>query len=128
MESHSSTMERWKERAHNLRREIGALYLAVRDPRTPWYAKLLGLAIVGYALSPLDLIPDPIPVLGYLDDLILLPLAILLVRRLIPPDVLADARQRALDTTATGRARWLGATLVILAWAALLLAALYLLL
>jgi uncharacterized membrane protein YkvA (DUF1232 family) len=121
-------MERWKARARDLKREIGALYLAVRDARTPWYAKLLGLAIVGYALSPLDLIPDPIPVLGYLDDLVLLPLAILLVRRLIPPDVLADARQRSLDTTATGKTRWLGAALVIFAWAVLLLIGLCLLL
>lgn len=75
--------------------ETLALYLASRDPRTPWYARLLVAAIVAYALSPIDLIPDFIPVIGYLDDLLLVPLGILLAIRLIPDEVLADCRKRA---------------------------------
>lgn len=86
---------RWKQRVQRLKRETYALYLAARDPRVPWYAKVLALCVVGYALSPLDLIPDFIPILGYLDDLILVPLGIALVLRLVPPDVLADCRERA---------------------------------
>ncbi len=78
-----------------IKRDLLVLYLAGRDPRVPWYAKLLALAAVAYALSPIDLIPDFIPVLGYLDDALLLPLAILLALRLIPPQVLAELRQEA---------------------------------
>lgn len=71
------------------------MYLAARDPRTPWHAKLVIVIVVAYALSPIDLIPDFIPVLGYLDDLLLLPLGIFLALKLIPTAVLADARQSA---------------------------------
>jgi uncharacterized membrane protein YkvA (DUF1232 family) len=85
----------WRAQARRLKREIAALSIAIRDPRTPWYARLLAAGVVAYALSPLDLIPDPIPVLGYLDDVILLPLAILLVIRMIPAAVMVDARHRA---------------------------------
>jgi uncharacterized membrane protein YkvA (DUF1232 family) len=87
----------WKSRARRLKAELFALYLAYRDPRTPWYAKVVAACVVGYAFSPLDLIPDPIPLLGYLDDLILLPLGIALAIRLIPAEVLATARVRARD-------------------------------
>ena len=72
-----------------------ALYLASRDPRVPWYAKAMAAAVAGYALSPIDLIPDFIPVLGYLDELILLPLGVALVIRLIPPEVMAEHRNLA---------------------------------
>src|SRR5215210_2881961 len=88
---------RWKGWARSLKRESAVLYLCLRDPRTPWYAKAGAACVVAYAFSPLDLIPDPIPVLGYLDDLVLLPLGIALAIRLIPPAVLADARARASD-------------------------------
>jgi uncharacterized membrane protein YkvA (DUF1232 family) len=74
----------WKERARVLRREVYALYFACRDPRVPWYAKALAAGIVGYAFSPIDLIPDFIPVLGLLDELVLIPLGVLAVRALIP--------------------------------------------
>lgn len=80
--------------AKRLKHETYALYLAGRDPRTPWYAKLLALAIAAYAASPIDLIPDFIPVLGYLDDLLLVPTGIWLVLRLIPAEVMAEARRR----------------------------------
>ncbi|MGY3444119.1 MULTISPECIES: YkvA family protein [unclassified Bradyrhizobium] len=81
--------------ARNLKRDSVALYLASRDPRVPWYAKALAIAIAAYALSPIDLIPDFIPVLGYLDDLILLPLGIWLALSLIPDEVMAESRTKA---------------------------------
>ena len=87
-----SSVKAW---ARNLKRDSVALYLASRDPRVPWYAKALAIAIAAYALSPIDLIPDFIPVLGYLDDLILLPLGIWLALALIPDDVMADCRTKA---------------------------------
>jgi uncharacterized membrane protein YkvA (DUF1232 family) len=89
------TLDVWRQRVRRLKREIYALYLVARDSRVPWYTKALALAIVGYALSPLDLIPDFVPIFGYLDDLILLPLGIVLVLRLTPGDVLADCRTQA---------------------------------
>ncbi len=88
-------IDRWKQKARWLKREIYTLYLAARDPRVPWYTKALAIGVVGYALSPLDLIPDFIPIIGYLDDLILVPLGMALVLRLTPKDVLADCRERA---------------------------------
>lgn len=88
-------IDRLKHWARIARRDVHALYLASRDPRTPWYAKLVAVAVAGYALSPIDLIPDFIPVIGYLDDLILLPLAILLAIRLIPSAIMAEHRERA---------------------------------
>ncbi len=81
--------------ARNLKRDIVALWLAARDPRVPWYAKALAAAVSAYALSPIDLIPDFIPVLGYLDDLLIVPLGIAAAVRLIPAAVLAELRQRA---------------------------------
>ena len=72
-----------------------AIYLAARDPRVPWYAKALALCVAGYALSPIDLIPDFIPVFGYLDDLIIVPLGILAVVKLIPPEIMAQHRAAA---------------------------------
>src|SRR3954469_21763565 len=81
--------------ARALRRDVHALYLAARDPRVPWYAKALAIAVAAYALSPIDLMPDFIPVLGYLDDLIIVPLGVLVAIRLIPPEVMADHRAAA---------------------------------
>ena len=88
-------IEELKQRARRLRAETFALYLAARHPDTPWYAKLLVAAIVAYALSPIDLIPDFIPIVGYLDDLVLIPIGIALAIRLVPPAVLAECRARA---------------------------------
>src|SRR3954470_17265241 len=84
-----------KSWARGITRDVHALYLASGDPRVPWYAKVLAVAVAGYALSPIDLIPDFIPVLGYLDDLIIVPLGMLAVIRLIPPEVMADHRATA---------------------------------
>lgn len=81
--------------AKSIKRDIVALYLAGRDPRVPWCAKAMALATAAYALSPIDLIPDFIPVLGYLDDLVIVPAAILLTVRLIPPALMAELRDEA---------------------------------
>jgi uncharacterized membrane protein YkvA (DUF1232 family) len=87
--------DRLKGWARTIKRDVHALYLASRDPRVPWYAKAVVVVVAGYALSPIDLIPDFIPVLGYLDDVIVLPLGILLVVRMIPPEVMAEHRDLA---------------------------------
>jgi len=116
-------LARWRSWAWQVKREVRALALAYRDPRVPWYARLVAAGVVAYAFSPLDLIPDPIPVLGYLDDLVLVPLGVLLAVKLIPPAVLADCRRRAEAELANGRpANWAAGAVVIAIW--LLLAAL----
>ena len=105
------------ERARLLKRDTYAVYFAARHPRTPWYAKLLAAAVVAYALSPFDLIPDFIPVLGYLDDLIIVPLGVAAVVRLVPTDVLAECRaqaQRRMERPVS----WAGAAFMIFVWLA----------
>jgi uncharacterized membrane protein YkvA (DUF1232 family) len=102
-------------RVHALKREAVALYFAARDPRTPLVAKLLAVAVVAYALSPIDLIPDFIPVIGLLDDLVLLPLGIALVLRLVPPQAMADARARAEAVLALPR-NLAAAAVIVLLW------------
>ena len=88
-------LEELKQRARYLKAETFALYLAARDPRTPWYAKLVVAVIVAYAFSPIDLIPDFVPVLGYLDDLVLIPAGIALAIKLVPDQVLMECRAQA---------------------------------
>lgn len=107
-------------RARQLKQETFALYLAARDPRTPWYAKLLVAGIVAYAFSPIDLIPDFVPVLGYLDDLILVPVGIALAIRLVPHPVLIECRARAQETIQNGKpvSRIAGVVIVVV-WLAL---------
>ena len=87
--------DRLRDWARVIKRDVHALYLASRDPRVPWCAKATAVAVAGYALSPIDLIPDFIPVLGYLDDVILVPLGVLLVIRMIPPEIMAEHRDLA---------------------------------
>jgi uncharacterized membrane protein YkvA (DUF1232 family) len=107
----------WKHRARLLKRETFALYLVCRHPRVPWYAKFLALVVVGYALSPIDLIPDFIPVIGYLDDLILVPLGIMLVIRLVPADVVAECRARSEEMVGkVTRAGKIAAGMVVAIW------------
>ena len=104
-----------------------ALYLACRDPRVPWYAKVLAALVVAYALSPIDLIPDFIPVLGYLDDALLLPLGVLAVRAMIPREVMEECRWRARAMLGASRPRSrLGLAIVIAIWIALAAIALWL--
>jgi uncharacterized membrane protein YkvA (DUF1232 family) len=101
-----------------------ALYIAARDPRTPWFAKLLALLVAAYALSPIDLIPDAIPVLGLLDELILLPIAIALIARLIPAEVLSESRLAAQAMVERPRSK-VGAAIIIAIWGLALAALLW---
>ena len=113
-------LQKWKDRARSIKRDVYSLYLAYCDARTPWYAKVFAALVVAYAFSPIDLIPDFIPVLGYLDDLLLLPLGIVLAIKLIPPEVMADARQQAADHMQADRpTSRFGAVMVVLIWLAL---------
>jgi uncharacterized membrane protein YkvA (DUF1232 family) len=110
-------IEKLKSRAEALKRDVYALSIAVRDPRVPWYAKVLMGLVLAYAFSPIDLIPDFIPVLGYLDDLIVIPLGIALALKMIPAQVMVDARQKVDDSLRQGEpASRAGAILVILIW------------
>ena len=105
------------QRARQLKAETWALYLAARDPRTSWYAKLLVAGIVAYACSPIDLIPDFVPVLGYLDDLVLLPLGIAWALQLVPPAVLIECRARAQATLQDGRpVSWVAGAVIVVLW------------
>lgn len=114
----------WKERARALKRETYAVYLACRDPRVPWYGRVLAACVVGYAFSPIDLIPDPVPVLGYLDDLILIPLGIAAVLRTIPPEVMAECREKAAIAMAGGKPKnWIAAGIIVAIWILLAVAA-----
>jgi uncharacterized membrane protein YkvA (DUF1232 family) len=106
---------RWRQRARGLRRETHALFLAYRDPRVPWYAKLLAACVVAYAFSPIDLIPDFIPVLGTLDDLVLVPLGIALSLKLIPPQVMAECRARAAAAENEPKS-WVAAAVIVAIW------------
>jgi uncharacterized membrane protein YkvA (DUF1232 family) len=100
-----------------LQDEAYALYLACRHPGAPWYAKVFAACVVAYAFSPIDLIPDVVPVLGYLDDLVLVPLGIAIALRMIPQPVMNQCREEARDRLSRGRPRnWLAATAVIAAW------------
>ena len=109
-------MKGWRERAQRLKTELLALYLATRHPSTPWYAKLVVAGFVAYAVTPVDLVPDAIPILGLVDDLIFVPVAIALAVRFVPAPVLAECRGRALERVAVQRTSWL---LVAAVWAAL---------
>jgi uncharacterized membrane protein YkvA (DUF1232 family) len=117
-------VDTWKSRAHQLKTEVYALYLAYKDPRTPWYGRLIAALVVAYAFSPIDLIPDPIPVLGYLDDLLLIPLGVYIALRMIPAQVMADSRQQASEVMAQGKlVNKMAAAVIILIWVGLLVLA-----
>ena len=117
-------LEGWKQRARELKREVYALYFACRDPRVAWYAKALAVGVVAYAFSPIDLIPDFIPVLGYLDELVLIPLGVMAVRAMVPPEVLADCRQRAIQMEGKPR-NWIAAGVIVAIWVAIAVAGFY---
>ena len=112
-----------KTRARKLKKETFALYFAYRDPRTPWYAKVWAIIVLAYALSPIDLIPDFVPVLGYLDDLILVPAGIALALKMIPAGVMDDAHRSA-EQAAGGKFRvgYVGAAVIVLVWVMILIA------
>ncbi len=110
-------VKRWKERAKQLKTDTYALYLACKHPRVPWYAKLFMALVVCYALSPIDLIPDFIPVLGYLDDLIIIPAGISLSLKMIPREVLEECRDKAKLELSGGKPKnWVAAFIIVLVW------------
>ncbi len=110
-----SGLNKW---ARAIRRDMHATYLAARDPRVPWYAKAVALCVAAYAASPIDLIPDFIPVIGYLDDLVIVPLGILLVIRLVPPHIMAEHRAAA-ALAAERPSSVAGAVVIVAIWVAM---------
>ena len=110
-------LEHWKQKARQLKQEIYAIYLAYRDPRVPLAARIVAACVVGYAFSPIDLIPDPIPILGYLDDLILVPLGVALALKMIPPEVMAESRVKARQMLEQGKpVSWAAAVVIAVVW------------
>lgn len=112
-------IQRTRDWARRIKRDVLTLWFARSHPATPWYAKAMGAFVVAYALSPIDLIPDFIPVLGYLDDVLLLPVLIWLTLRMLPPAVLSESRLRAEAWLAEQRARprsWAGAAGILVVW------------
>lgn len=109
-----SSFRAWAKR---LKRDVVALWIAAHNSRVPWYAKLVAGAVAAYALSPIDLIPDFIPVIGYLDDLIIVPLGILLAIRLIPSGLMREFREEALRREGRPKSCW-GLALIVIIWIA----------
>ncbi|WP_298846299.1 YkvA family protein [Clostridium sp.] len=106
-----------KLKVKSLKKEIGALYLAFKRHDVPWYSKVLILLVVGYALSPIDIIPDFIPVLGYIDDLILIPIGIAFAIRLIPKDIMNDCREQSSNIFNDGKPKnWVAGSIIIFIW------------
>ena len=108
-------LQRASQWARDIKRDVVAIWIAAGDPRVPWYAKAIAAAVAAYALSPIDLIPDFVPVLGYVDDLIIVPAGILLTVRLIPAGLMDEFRAKAARRDARPRSR-LGAAFVIVLW------------
>ncbi len=107
----------WKTKSKQLKSEVCVLYLASKHPRTPWYAKAFAVLIIGYALSPIDLIPDFIPVIGYLDDLIIVPAGIAFLIKMIPEEVLEECREKArFQSMSKKRRNWIAAIVIVLIW------------
>lgn len=114
-----ATLTNWRARARQLKTETYALYLAYQDPRVPLYARVFIAVVVAYAFSPIDLIPDFIPVLGYLDDVVLVPLGIALALKMIPAEVMAESRTRAQEMMISGKPmNRLAAGVIIIIWVA----------
>ena len=112
-------LESWKKHAKQIKQEVFALWIAYRKPGVPWYAKAFCALVVAYAFSPIDLIPDFIPVLGYLDDLVLIPLGVALAIKMIPADILSTAREEALQRMTEGKKdNWVIGGLIVLLWVA----------
>jgi uncharacterized membrane protein YkvA (DUF1232 family) len=121
------SVKTWQNWARQLKRETYALYLAYRDPRVPWYARLFALGVVAYAFSPIDLIPDPIPILGYLDDLVLVPVGVALALKMIPPPVMAECRQKAQTVMDQEKpTTWAAAAVIVAIWLLLAILTVYL--
>ena len=111
-----SVIAGWKQRAKQLKYEVRAICIAYSDPRVPWYTKVFMAAVIGYAISPIDLIPDFIPVLGYLDDLIIIPTGIYLAIKMIPRGIMEECREKATSNPFSRRAKWVMAGIIISIW------------
>ncbi len=110
-------IETWKQRARQLKIEVYALYLAYQDPRVPWVARIFTACVVAYAFSPIDLIPDFIPIIGYLDDLILIPLGIKIALSMIPIEVMNESREKAHEIIRQGKpVNWVAAIVIVILW------------
>jgi uncharacterized membrane protein YkvA (DUF1232 family) len=110
-------IEKWKQAARRLKVEVYAIYLAYKDPRVPLKARIFAACVVGYAFSPIDLVPDFIPVLGYLDDLVLIPLGVKLALKMIPCEVMADCRERSREVMARGKpVNRIAAAVIVIIW------------
>ncbi len=121
-----SILQDWKQWARALKLRTYAIYLAYQDPRTPWYARIFAACVVGYAFSPIDLIPDFIPVIGYLDDLIIVPIGIALALKMIPPQVYAESQAKAQLLMDQARPKnFVAAALIIAVWLALVALGIY---
>lgn len=117
MMAKTKALDTLKSKARRMKMNVFVLYLAYRDPRVPWYAKAVAVCVVAYAFSPIDLIPDFIPLLGYVDDLIIVPLGIALALRMIPGPVLEDCRAKAEELRKSGKKKnWIAAALFIVIW------------
>ena len=116
-------LERWRQKVRTLKTEAHAVFLASRDPRAPWYAKALAACVLAYLFSPIDLIPDFMPVIGYLDDLIIVPAGLLLVIRLIPAEVMAEHREAVRVVALERKPNWVVAGVIVTIWVTLLLIA-----
>ena len=114
-------LEKLKSRARALKNEAFAVYLAAKDPRTPWYAKGIAFLTIAYAFSPIDLIPDFIPILGYLDDLFIVPAGIALAVRMIPPEVLEEARATVASQSVVRSVGYVGAGIIVMVWIVILM-------
>ncbi|HSG42361.1 MAG TPA: YkvA family protein [Anaerolineales bacterium] len=114
-------LEQLNARTQALKYESIAVYLAAKDPRTPWYAKAIAICTVAYALSPIDLIPDFIPILGYIDDVIIVPAGIALAIRMIPVEVLADAREKVAAQGVERSVGYIGAGVIAIVWIVILI-------
>ena len=114
-------MEKIKAWAKNLKRQTFVLYLAYKDNRVPWYAKLFIIGVVSYAFSPIDLIPDFIPILGFLDEVIILPIGIMFALKMIPKDVIANCEIEAKRMMENGKPKnWVVGILIVLIWSILI--------
>jgi uncharacterized membrane protein YkvA (DUF1232 family) len=111
-----ANLKEWLRRWAEIERDVHALYLAARDPRVPWHAKAVAIAVAAYALSPIDLIPDFIPVLGYLDDLVIVPCGVVLAIRLIPDELMAEFRAAAVSANGERVLGRYGAAIIVLLW------------
>jgi len=110
-------VERWKGQVKRVKVETYALYMAYKDPRVPWYAKVFTAMIVGYAFSPIDLIPDFLPIIGYLDDFVIIPLGVVLALKMIPEPVIVECRVKAVDKMSQeGYQNWGAGVLIIIVW------------